>query len=315
VRYTSLDKGNRTEILEIGTPNTLSVAALTPTSGEPTARAFTATAADGSTRLYGAMILPPDFDEHRSYPLIDYLYPGPQVAHRPQAFGSMHLAQAHVLAELGFIVVMFDTRGVPLRSRELHQRGYGSLLEPQLADHAAVVRELCTRHPFIDADRVGVLGASAGGAASARALFDYGDLFKVGVSVCGCHDPDTYCAPWSEKYRGPDASNLIDKPNTQLAHQLRGKLLLIHGDLDENVPVSQTLALADALIHASKDFDLLIVPNEGHGVLLTSGYAQRRVWDYFVCHLLGQTPPPDFELHFDSHEIARCLERFSLELQ
>jgi dipeptidyl aminopeptidase/acylaminoacyl peptidase len=201
---------------------------------------------------------------------------------------------------------MLDTRGTPIAGRAFNQAGYGGLLEPQLADHAAVVRQLCGRFAFIDGDRIGMIGESGGGSATARALFDYGDLFKVGVSVCGNHDSTLYTSAWSDKYRGPaNPRAWALEANVTAAHKLAGKLLLISGDMDENVLVTHTLSLADALLQANKDFELLIAANEGHTVLLTNGYAQRRAWDFFVRHLLGEVPPAGFELKYAPDELAR----------
>jgi dipeptidyl aminopeptidase/acylaminoacyl peptidase len=223
---------------------------------------------------------------------------------------------ARSLAELGFVTFMLDTRRMPVGSRAFHQAGYGDLFEPQLSDHAAIVRQLCAQHRFIDGDRVGVIGQSGGGAATARALFDYGDIFKVGVAASGNHDSRFYAALWADKCLGPGGGEKwVLQANTATARKLQGKLFLISGDMDENVPVSQTLLLADALIRANRDFDLLIVPNAGHAVLMDNGYAQRRAWDYFVRHLLGGTPPSNFEITFEPHELARLsnLRRESLQ--
>jgi dipeptidyl-peptidase 4 len=305
-RYSSVERGNVTQIVDLRTRRDFAIASALPAVGGVPPRPFTALAADGVTKLHGVLFFPSDFDERRRYPLIDYIYPGPQFAWQPQSFGSSWTALASTLAELGFVTLMLDTRGMPFRNRALHQIGYGELLEPQLADHAAVVRQLCERYPFLDGDRVGMIGMSGGGLATARALFDYGAIFKVGVAVCGNHDSSNYSTIWSDKYRGPgDRESWVEQANHAAAHKLSGKLLLISGDMDENVHVSQTLSLVDALIRANRDFDLLIVPNQGHHVLMTSGYAQRRAWDYFVRHLLGTTPPPHFEITFEPHELAR----------
>jgi dipeptidyl aminopeptidase/acylaminoacyl peptidase len=251
------------------------------------------------------MFFPSDFDERQRYPLIDDIYPGPQVAHQPQSFCSVTSGSARALAELGFVTIMLDTRCIPVGSRAFHQAGYGKLLELQLKDHAAVVRQLCQRHPFIDSERIGMIGWSGGGAATARALFDHGEVFKVGVSVCGNHDSDLYLATWSDKYRGPPSEGgWSEPPNAATAHKLKGHLLLMSGDMDENVHIGQTLTLVDALIRANRDFDLLIIPNAGHQVLITHGYALRRAWDYFVRHLLQQTPPREFDIHFEPHELV-----------
>lgn len=314
VRYASADKGNRTEVVELGTRRSFVLASAVPAADEVSARRFVALAADGVTRLHGVLFLPSDFDESRKYPLIDYVYPGPQVAQQPQFFRSLRAAPAIALAELGFVTVMLDTRGTPLGSRAFRHASYGALLEPQLADHAAVVRQLCRRHRCIDADRVGIFGQSGGGTAAARALCDYGDLFKVGVAVCGNHDSRFYAAAWSDKYLGSHGA-APDHANGAVAQKLQGHLLLVSGDMDENVHVGQTLSLVDALIRANKDFDLLIVPNAGHDVLITCGYAERRMWDFFVRHLLGETPPNQFELSFQPHELARFKRNRARELQ
>jgi len=282
------------------------VATALPAPNERLPQHFTALAADGLTLLHGTLFFPSDFNESRRYPLIDYIYPGPQVAHQPQSFRSVNSAPAMALAELGFITIMLDTRGVPTRSRAFHQVGYGSLLEPQLGDHAAVVRALCERHSFIDPDRIGMVGYSAGGAATARALLDYGDIFKVGVSVCGSHDARLLSAFMSDKYCGPPRRDgSAEQAPGAAAHKLKGSLLMMSSDVDPYVHVSNTLSLADALIRANRDFDLLIVPNEGHDMLLTSGYVQRRTWDYLIRHLLGETAPPTFEIKYEAHELAR----------
>lgn len=315
LRSLSVSRGDRVDVVDLQDGRGFRLASMKRASA-PSARAFNTLASDGVTRIHGVMFLPTDFDESKCYPLIDYIYPGPQKAQQPQAYMALGAAQALSLAELGFVTIMLDTRGAPVGSRAFHQAGYGELLEPQLADHAAAVRELCARHSFIDADRIGMLGWSGGGHATARALFDYGDLFKVGVAVCGDHDPSAYAAFWSDKYRGPGMpEDFARQANAAVAGKLTGKLLLISGDMDDNVHPAQTLGLVDALIRANKDFDLLIVPNEDHYVLTTSGYAQRRVWDYFVTHLMRRDPPREFELRFSAHEIARFHRRFWNEIR
>src|SRR5262249_14713521 len=156
------------------------------------------------------------------------------------------------LAELGFITLMLNTRALPIGGRSFHQVGYGSLLEPQLSDHASIVRQLCERYDYIDPDRIGILGQSGGGAAVVRAMADHPDLFKVGVAACGTHDSRLYSANWSDKYRGPgENAAWSEQANQSVVHKITGKLLLISGDMDENVPMSQTLGLVDALIQAN----------------------------------------------------------------
>jgi len=313
VQFTSVERGNRTEIVELSSKRRIPIAVLKPREGRAFCRAFTAPAADGVTRLHGVLFFPSHFDERQQYPLIDYIYPGPHVAHQPQAYASMDAGHAAALAELGFISMMLDTRGMPVASRARHQAGYGSLVEPQLADHAAAVRHLCRYRSYIDPRCVGMMGYSSGGLATVRALCDYADVFKVGVAACGNYDSMLYCAPWSEKYRG--ARPAPEQAATAVAHKMEGKLLLICGDMDENVHVSQTLALVSSLIRANKDFELLIVPNEGHSVLTTSGYAQRRAWDFFVRHLLGAAPPAGFSLEFEPRELARFSAKWLREVR
>ncbi len=298
VHYASVERGNRTEIVDLRTRRGFMIASAQPAADEVSARQFTALAADGVTPLYGVMFLPSHFDESRRYPLIDYIYAGPHVCeHQPQSFREANSAPARSMAEVGFVTIMLDTRGMSSRNRAYHQMGYGELVEPHLADHAAVVRQLGERHPFIDAGNVGIVGYSAGGCSTARAMFDYGDVFKVGVSVCGNHDNVYYSVYMSDKYRGPGSpEKWAPQSGAARAHKLKGRLMLMSSDIDKNVHISQTLTVADALIRANKDFDLVIVPNEGHDMLITNGYVQRRVWDYFVRHLRGETPPENFEV-------------------
>jgi dipeptidyl-peptidase 4 len=312
VRYGSVESGNLTRLVDLKTRHGFDIAAALPSAEEISPRQFTATAADGITPLFGTLFLPPDFKESRQYPLIDYIYPGPHVAQQAQSFCSIRAALAKSLAELGFVTLMLDTRGTPGGSRAFHQVGYPSLLEPQLADHVAAVGQLCQRHSFIKADRIGIIGQSAGGTAAVRAMCDHAHVFKVAVAVCGNHDSTYYSANWSDKYRGPgEPQSWASEANAAVVHKLEGKLLLISGDMDENVHVCHTLSLVQALIRANRDFDLLIVPNAGHSVLAVNGYAQRRAWDYFVRHLLDCVPPRNFDLTFSPFELAR-LSKVSL---
>ena len=304
-RRTHPVSGSRTVIADLETGAETVIAAAEPAVADGGTRLFQALAADSVTRLYGAVFTPSDFDAARTYPVIDFLYPGPQSAWHPRSFRSRTACQAQALAELGFAVVMMDTRGVPFRSRALHQIGYGSQLEPQLSDHVAVIDQLCTRHAYLDRSRVGLLGLSGGGLAAARGLFDYPEAFKAAVSLAGNHDSRHYIAGWLNTYGGPDdQESWREQSSAAAAHKLLGDLFLITGDMDENVHPSHTLQLVDALITANKDFDLLVVPNEGHVLLLTSAYVQRRVWDFLVRKLAGVEPPKGFELKFDPADLA-----------
>jgi dipeptidyl-peptidase 4 len=261
---------------------------------------FSALAADGKTMLYGNILRPSNFDPSKHYAVLDSPYPGPQ-SHRAQpnflatVFDHMN-AQAY--AELGFIVVVVDGRGSHGRSKRFHDESYGGLSQAgHLDDHVAVLRELGRRYPYMDLDRVGIYGTSGGGYATVHAMEMFPEFFKVGVADAGNHDQRGYLAVWGETYNGPESgSNYTDAANPTLAGNIKGKLFLLHGDMDSNVFPSQTLQLVDALIRANKDFELLIVPNAGHGTLLTSRYALRRSWDFLVRNLIHVEPPPAYDL-------------------
>lgn len=271
----------------------------------PKPRPFEALASDGKTKLVGAMYFPSNFDPSASYPLVDYIYPGPQMNWLARRFPNSIALTLQSVVELGMVGIVLETRGMPNRDRAFHQAGRGRLLEPQLSDHATVIEQLCERHSFLDRDRVGIFGQSGGGHAAARALFDYPDMFKVAVSVCGNHDSRNYIAHWIDKYGGrPGTSERNDQANASAAHQLRGKLLLMHGDMDENVHPGHTLALSAALIAAGKEFDQLIIPGATHAVLQESPYAIQRIWAYFGRHLLGIEPPAGFKLEWTTAGMA-----------
>jgi dipeptidyl aminopeptidase/acylaminoacyl peptidase len=260
---------------------------------------FEVLAADGKTRLYGTILKPSRFDPARKYPVIDSIYPGPQIMRTPRTFSAtmFDMMGATSMAELGFIVVMVDGRGTPLRSKAFLEESYGKLGQAgNLDDHIAALRQLAQRRPWMDLDRVGIFGQSGGGYASTHAMLQHPEFYKVAVSGAGNHDQRGYLPIWGETYIGPDdGKNYLDAANAPLAKNLRGKLLLIHGDMDDNVPPFLTMQVVDALIKANKDFDMLIVPNADHGVMM-DGYAQRRQWDYFVRHLLGAEPPADYRI-------------------
>lgn len=308
LRRTSILHGNEVVILDIATRSERILCSARPTQDERASlRPFEALAADGETRLHGVLFLPPEFDPGRSYPLVDFIYPGPQKGVLPRAHSGRASHLCRSIAALGIVTFMVDTRGVPYQSRAVHQSGYGRLNEPQLADHAAVVTQLCDRHAFLDRSRVGIFGASGGGFATARALFDYPEVFHAGVSVCGNHDSRAYRAAWLDMYAGP-GEPLLSEIHSNLARVdgLKGRLMLVSGDMDENVPLTQTLLLADALIKAGKDFELVIIPNEGHMLLLTSAYLQKKIWDFFLRTLLEAEPPKAFPVRFAPHELARA---------
>jgi dipeptidyl aminopeptidase/acylaminoacyl peptidase len=267
-------------------------------AGWPWPRPFVAKARDGITDLYGYLYVPSQFDAGRRYPVIDYIYPGPQIG--PIGFRSFSTGargNLQALAELGFIVVTVDALGTPLRAKSFHDAYYGNMGDNGIADHVAVLKQLAGRHPQMDLDRVGIFGHSGGGFSSTAAILRFPAFFKVAVSSAGNHDNRSYDYTWGEKYQGllqprPDGSDNFDsQANQLLAGNLQGKLLLMYGTLDDNVHPNATLLLMDELIKRNKDFDLVVLPNRNHDYA-NEPYVIRRTWDYFVRHLLRAEPPP-----------------------
>jgi dipeptidyl-peptidase 4 len=272
-------------------------------SGWTAPQVFRAKGRDGITDIYGVIFVPPHLDPSKKYPIISHIYPGPQrgsVESWSFKDGNQR-GEPHSLAMLGFVVVQIDHMGSPHRSKAFHDIYYGDMGDNGLPDHMAVMRELAARHSWIDLDRVGIYGHSGGGFASTDAILRHPDFFHVAVSTAGNHDNRSYNIYWAEKYQGllerdtlRGTDSYENQVNALLAENLRGKLLLVHGDMDDNVHPAMTLQVANALIAANKDFDLLIVPDRAHG--LDEPYVIRRRWDYFVRHLLGLEPPREFEI-------------------
>jgi len=261
---------------------------------------FTVKARDGITDIYGVLYLPPMIDSTKKYPIISHIYPGPQVG----SVGSWSFkngGEPHALAELGFIVIQLDHLGTPLRSKALHDNYYGFFGDNGLPDHIAAIKQLATRMPFVDLGRVGIFGHSGGGFASTDAILRFPDFFHVAVSGAGNHDNRSYNIYWAEKYQGlmsrdtvKRTDNFANSANQLMAKNLQGKLLLMHGDMDDNVHPAMTVQVVDELIKANKSFDMVWAPNRNHG--LNEPYFIRRRWDYFVQHLMGATPPVNYEI-------------------
>ena len=265
---------------------------------------FTVKARDGKTDLYGLMFKPSNFDPAKKYPIVNYIYPGPQVGSvRSRSFLPSH-GDNQALAELGFVVVAIDGMGTPFRSKAFHDAYFENIGDNTLPDQVTGMKELGKRFAWIDMDRVGIWGHSGGGNATATAMFRYPDFFKVGWSESGNHDNRNYEDDWAEKWQGllrkdkDGSSNYDDQANQSHAKHLKGHLMLVHGLMDDNVPPSNTLLVVDALIAANKDFDLLVLPNARHGY--GSGqagmYVTRRRWDYFVRNLMGTEPPKQYAI-------------------
>ncbi len=252
--------------------------------------------------LYGLMFTPTNLDANKKYPVINYIYPGPQGGGVGTRSFTPARSDHQALAELGFIVVIIDGTCNPDRSKSFHDSCYGNMADNTLEDQIAGMRQLAARHPYMDLTRVGVWGHSGGGFATAAAMFRFPDFYKVGISESGNHDNRNYEDDWGERYIGllsKDAGgkdNYEDQANQNFAKNLKGKLLLAHGGMDDNVPPYNTYLVVDALIKANKDFDLLILPNARHGYGASTFYMTRRRWDYFVKHLLAAEPPKEYEL-------------------
>lgn len=263
---------------------------------------FKVKADDGYTDLFGVMYKPFDFDSTKSYPIIEYVYPGPQTEAVNKSFGRS-MDRIDRLAQFGFVVVTVGNRGGhPGRSKWYHNYGYGNLRDYGLADKKATIEQLADRHSFIDRSRVGIHGHSGGGFMSTAAMLVYPDFFKVAVSSAGNHENNIYNRWWSEKHHGVkeivtpkgDTTFVYQiERNPDLAKNLKGKLLLVTGDVDNNVHPANTIRMANALIKANKRFDFIILPGQRHGFGDMTEYFFWRMGDYYVQHLLGDhTPPP-----------------------
>jgi dipeptidyl-peptidase 4 len=263
---------------------------------------ITVKARDGKTDLYGLMFEPTRFDPAKKYPIVDHIYPGPQIG----SVGSWNFAAARgdnqALAELGFIVVAIDGMGTPQRSKAFHDVSFANMGDNTLPDQVAGIKELAQKYPFIDLSRVGIYGHSGGGNATTEAMLRYPDFFSVGIAESGNNDNREYEDDWGERYQGllvtksDGTTNYDDQANQNFAKGLNGHLLLAHGTLDNNVPPYSTFLVVDALIKANKDFDLLLLPNQRHGYGPYTSYMTRRRWDYFVRWLLNTEPPHEFNL-------------------
>lgn len=259
-------------------------------------------ARDGKTDLYGLLFKPTHFDPQKKYPIVDYIYPGPQTG-SVRTFGFSPAEGDHQsLAELGFIVVAIDGMGTPWRSKAFHDEWFGKMGDNTLPDQVTAIKQLGQRYTWIDTERVGMWGHSGGGNATADAMFSYPDFFKVGWAESGNHDNREYEDDWGEKWQGlvvtnkNGATNYDNQANQLIAKNLKGKLMLVHGSIDDNVPPYSTLLVVDALIKANKDFDMLLLPNQHHGYANDTPYVTRRRWDYFVQYLAGDTPPKEYAL-------------------
>lgn len=275
---------------------------------------FTVKARDDSTDLYGLMYKPSNFDPSKKYPVLNYLYPGPQSGSVGSRSFRIARSDKQAIAELGFVVVELDAMGTPGRSKSFHDAYYGNMGDNGLPDQVKGINQLAAQYPWMDIDKVGIWGHSGGGFASTAGILRYPDFYKVAVSSSGNHDNRNYEDDWGEKWHGllvktrdtlteinvaPDQDNYDKQANQLWAENLKGKLLLAHGMLDNNVPPTNTFLVADALMKANKEFDMLMLPNARHGYGDLSRYFMKKRWNYFIEHLQGRTPIHDFEFKTD----------------
>jgi dipeptidyl aminopeptidase/acylaminoacyl peptidase len=249
---------------------------------------FVAKGRDGKTDIWGIICRPPHLDPNKKYPVIEYIYAGPQGSFVPKTFSPARRFAA--LTELGFIVVQIDGMGTANRSKAFHDVCWHNLADAGFPDRILWHKAAAQKYPYYDISRVGIYGTSAGGQNSTGAVLFHGDFYKAAVSACGCHDNRMDKASWNEQWMGyPVGPQYAASSNIDHADRLTGKLFLIVGELDTNVPPESTLRLVDALIKAGKDFDLLVVPGMGHSD--GGQYGRRRLQDFFVRHLHGVQPP------------------------
>lgn len=249
---------------------------------------FHAKGRDDITDIWGMIIRPSNFDKNKKYPIIEYIYAGPQSSFVPKSFG-IH-SNLSSLAELGFIVVQIDGMGTSNRSRAFHDVCWKNLKDAGFPDRILWMKSAAKKYPYLDLDHVGVFGTSAGGQNSTAAVLFHPEFYKVAVSSSGSHDNRMDKLWWNEQWMGyPIGPQYAESSNVVNAHRLQGRLMLIAGEMDDNVDPATTMQVANALIKSKKDFELVIIPGAGH----TSGgkFGERKRRDFFVKHLLGVNPP------------------------
>jgi len=262
---------------------------------------FKVKADDGISDLFGVMYKPFDFDSTKTYPIVTYVYPGPQTELVDKRFSSPD-KYTDLLAQIGLIVVTVGNRGgSPSRSKWYHNYGYGNIRDYAIADKKTALEQLADRHKYIDIKRVGIHGQSGGGSLSTTAMLTYPDFFKVGISLSGNHDNSIYSRWWNEKYngvmeeigkKGDTTFTYSVKKNTELAKNLKGRLMLMTGDMDDNVVPAHTFRMAHALMKANKRFDMVVFPGEGHGYGGINKWYFWAIADYYARWLMNNSALP-----------------------
>jgi dipeptidyl aminopeptidase/acylaminoacyl peptidase len=249
---------------------------------------FVAKGRDGKTDIWGVIYRPAHLDPGKQYPVLEQIYAGPQGSYVPKSFSGVRRFSS--LTDLGFIVVQIDGMGTANRSKAFHDVCWKNLKDAGFPDRILWHKAVAGKYPYYDISRVGVYGTSAGGQSAAGALLFHPEFYKAAVANCGCHDNRMDKASWNEQWMGyPVGPQYAESSNIENAAKLQGYLMLVVGELDDNVPPESTYRFVDALIRAGKDFDFLVVPNGGHGS--GGSYGQRRLQDFFVRHLQGIEPP------------------------
>ena len=257
---------------------------------------FAAPGRDGTTMMWGLIQRPTDFDPSKKYPVIEYIYQGPGDQYVPKSFIPYNHWMTP-MAELGFIVVMVDGMSTSFRSREFENVCYKNLRDAGLPDHIAWLKAAAARYPEIDIDRVGIYGASAGGQESTNAVLLHPDFYKAAYSACGCHDNRMDKIWWNELWMGyPVDSSYVESSNVANAHLLRRPLMLVVGEMDDNVDPASTMQVADALIRANKPFELVVIPGARH--TMGERFGDHKRYDFFVKHLMGLEPPAWTEIKY-----------------
>ena len=250
---------------------------------------FSAKGRDGKTDIWGVIYRPTNFDPSRKYPVVEYIYSGPGGQHVPKSFSSYNWWMTS-LAELGFIVVQVDGMSTSFRSKEFEEVCYKNLKDAGLPDHMAWLQEAARRYPYMDLERVGIFGSSAGGQEAMSAVLFHPEFYKAAYSACGCHDNRMDKIWWNELWMGyPVDSSYIESSNVEQAHRLERPLMLVVGEMDDNVDPASTMQVVNALIKANKDFELVVVPGAGH--TMGDNFGEHKRYDFFVRHLMGVEPP------------------------
>lgn len=250
---------------------------------------FSAKGRDGKTDMWGVIYRPSNFDPSKKYPVIEYIYSGPGDQYVPKTFSSYNWWMTS-LAELGFIVVQVDGMTTSFRSKEFEEVCYKNLKDAGLPDHIAWIKAAAQKYPYMDIDRVGIFGCSAGGQESTGAVLFHPEFYKAAYSACGCHDNRMDKIWWNELWMGyPVDESYSACSNVDNAHLLSRPLMLVVGELDDNVDPASTMQVANALIKANKDFELVVIPGAHH--TMGEDFGEHKRYDFFVRHLMGVTPP------------------------